>query len=177
MLLMWLCDARSRNIPVNGLLLMKRAAQLAAVLGHDDDITFSDGWLKRSKARHSVTFMQVRSECNCMSVNAIAKWQTNELPALLASYDEKDVFIADESGSFYKAKLNRTNTVSGSQCHGVREALVTDSFSDIVTFDNGMDNEELTEKEVRATMEGTKLSSDKDSEREDESTAVRLTCD
>ncbi|KAH7951741.1 hypothetical protein HPB52_012172 [Rhipicephalus sanguineus] len=35
-LLMWLRDAPSRNIPVNGLLLRKRAEQLAVVLGHDD---------------------------------------------------------------------------------------------------------------------------------------------
>lgn len=58
-LLMWLRDARSRDIPVNGLLLRKRAEQLAVVLGHDDGVTFSDGWLECFKARHGVTFMQV----------------------------------------------------------------------------------------------------------------------
>ncbi|KAH6932309.1 hypothetical protein HPB50_004641 [Hyalomma asiaticum] len=58
----------------------------------------------------------------------------------------------------------------------VREAFGADSFSDFVTFDNGVvDNEELTDEEVRATIEGhSELSSD-DSEHEDEFPAVRLT--
>ncbi|KAH6933277.1 hypothetical protein HPB50_013931 [Hyalomma asiaticum] len=59
----------------------------------------------------------------------------------------------------------------------VREAFGADSFSDFVTFDNGVvDNEELTDEEVRATIEGrSELSSDNDSEHEDEFPAVRLT--
>ncbi|KAH6925205.1 hypothetical protein HPB50_001649 [Hyalomma asiaticum] len=54
-LLMWLRDARARGIPLNGLLLRSRAEQLAVILGHGD-ITFSEGWLSRFKARHGVVF-------------------------------------------------------------------------------------------------------------------------
>lgn len=116
-LLMWLRDARARDIPVNGLMLRKRAEQLAVILGHND-VTFSDGWLERFKARHGVTFMQICGERNSVSVDAVAEWKENELPTFLARYDDKDIFNADESGLFYKAKPTKTYTVSGSRCHG-----------------------------------------------------------
>ncbi|KAL1427020.1 hypothetical protein MTO96_017768 [Rhipicephalus appendiculatus] len=45
----------------------------------------------------------------------------------------------------------------------LREAFGADSFSDFVTFDHGIvDNEELTDEEVRATIEGrSELSSNR----------------
>ncbi|KAH8042048.1 hypothetical protein HPB51_020161 [Rhipicephalus microplus] len=52
-LLMWLRDARSRNIPVNGLLLRKRAEQLAVVL-NQEQFQCSEGWLSRFKSRHAI---------------------------------------------------------------------------------------------------------------------------
>lgn len=50
-LLMWLRDARSRNIPVNGLLLRKRTEQLAFVF-NQEQFQCSEGWLNRFKSRH-----------------------------------------------------------------------------------------------------------------------------
>ncbi|KAH6935735.1 hypothetical protein HPB50_008676 [Hyalomma asiaticum] len=137
-LLMWLRDARSRDIPVNGLLLRKRAEQLAVVLGHDD----------------GVTFMQV-----AVSATAKAGFRQND-----GSSDEESSVPDDE-------------TSDPSVWPQVREAFKADSFSDFVTFDNGVvDNEELTDEEVRATIKGrSELSSDNDSEHKDEFPAVRLT--
>ncbi|KAH8018437.1 hypothetical protein MRX96_046853 [Rhipicephalus microplus] len=60
---MWLPDARSHDIPVNRLLLRKRAEQLAVVLRQNDGTTFSDGRLEH-KAKHGVTFTQVCGERN-----------------------------------------------------------------------------------------------------------------
>ncbi|KAL3228010.1 hypothetical protein MRX96_003941 [Rhipicephalus microplus] len=58
----------------------------------------------------------------------------------------------------------------------VREAFGADSFSDFVTFDNGVvDDEELTNEEVRATIESRCELSSYDSEQEDEFPAVKLT--
>ncbi|KAH7947511.1 hypothetical protein HPB52_012527 [Rhipicephalus sanguineus] len=45
-LLMWLRDARSQNIPINGLLLRKHAEQFAVVL-NQEQFQCSEGWLNR----------------------------------------------------------------------------------------------------------------------------------
>ncbi|KAH6925045.1 hypothetical protein HPB50_027403 [Hyalomma asiaticum] len=60
-LLMWLWDVCSRGIPVNGLLLRSRAEKLVVTLGHDD-VTFSEGWLSRFKARYNVVFSAMCGE-------------------------------------------------------------------------------------------------------------------
>ncbi|KAH6937103.1 hypothetical protein HPB50_025564 [Hyalomma asiaticum] len=82
-LLMWLRDACSCGIPVNGFLLESRTEQLAVTLGHDD-ITFSEGWLSHFKARHGVVFSAMCGERDSINESVLSDWQTNRLPALLA---------------------------------------------------------------------------------------------
>lgn len=116
-LLMWLRDARARGIPVNGLLLRSRAEQLAVILGHGD-VTFSEGWLSRFKARHGVVFSAMCGERDSVNESVVSDWQTNRLPALLAKYEDRNIFNADESGLVYKARPSKTYTFSGEKCHG-----------------------------------------------------------
>uniref|UniRef100_A0A147BDF0 Putative tick transposon n=1 Tax=Ixodes ricinus TaxID=34613 RepID=A0A147BDF0_IXORI len=116
-LLMWLRDARARGIPVNGLLLRSRAEQLAAILGHGD-VTFSEGWLSRFKARHGVVFSEMCGERDSVDQTVVSEWQKNRLPALLAKYEDRNIFNADESGLVYKARPSKTYTFSGERCHG-----------------------------------------------------------
>lgn len=82
-LLIWPHDARSRDIPVNGLLLRKRAEPLAAILGHDDFLC-SDGWLSRFKARHGVTFKCISGESDGVDDGVVANWKNQSLPGLFA---------------------------------------------------------------------------------------------
>lgn len=102
-LLMWLHDAQARNIPVNGLLLRKRAEQLVVVLGNDD-VTFSNGPFQGEAWRDVHASL---GEFNSASVDAITEWKANVLPMFLARYEDKDIFNSDESGLFYKTKPNR----------------------------------------------------------------------
>ncbi|KAH8039484.1 hypothetical protein HPB51_007386 [Rhipicephalus microplus] len=58
----------------------------------------------------------------------------------------------------------------------VREAFRADSFSDFVTFDSDVvEHEELTDEEVRATIETRSQLSQDESEQKDESPAVKQT--
>ncbi|KAL3234209.1 hypothetical protein MRX96_022644 [Rhipicephalus microplus] len=55
-------------------------------------------------------------------------------------------------------------------------AFGADSFCNFVTFDNGVDNEELPDEEATAMIRGRcEMSSDNNSEHEGESPTVRLT--
>lgn len=59
----------------------------------------------------------------------------------------------------------------------IRETFGAESFSDFVSFDDCVvDNEELTDEDLRATIEGrAELSSDNDSEQEGEPQKAKLT--
>lgn len=116
-LLIWLHDARSRCIPVNGILLRKRAEQLALILGADE-FKCSEGWLNRFKSRHGITFKCISGESDSVDDGVVADWVGESLPALLAGYEPRNVFNADESGLFYKLKPGRTYCFAGDPCHG-----------------------------------------------------------
>lgn len=116
-LLIWPHDARSRDIPVNGLLLRKRAEPLAAILGHDDFLC-SDGWLSRFKARHGVTFKCISGESDGVDDGVVANWKNQPLPGLLAGYEPHNISNADERGPYYKMRPGNTCSLSGEPCHG-----------------------------------------------------------
>lgn len=115
-LLVWLRDARSRNIPVNGFLLRKRAEQLSVILGQDD-FKCSEGWLNRFKSRHGISFKCMSGESASVD-DSVVDWKTQSLPEILEGYEPRDVFNADESGLFYKMRPGKTYGFSGDPCHG-----------------------------------------------------------
>lgn len=120
-LLMWLRDARSRNIPVNGLLLRKRAEQLAVVL-NQEQFQCSEGWLSRFKSRHAIAFKCLSGESASVDDTVVADWIADVLPAHLEGYAPRDVFNADESGIFYKLKPGKTFCFGDDTCHGGKKS-------------------------------------------------------
>ncbi|KAH8042288.1 hypothetical protein HPB51_021372 [Rhipicephalus microplus] len=88
-LLMWLRDARSRNIPVNGLLLRKRAEQLAVVL-NQEQFQCSEGWLSRFKSRHAIAFKCLSGESASVDDTVVADWIADVLPAHIEGYAPRD---------------------------------------------------------------------------------------
>ena len=54
----WFKNARSNNIPVNGIIIKEKALNLAKSLELTDFRVF-DGWLDKWKQRHNVTFKAV----------------------------------------------------------------------------------------------------------------------
>lgn len=65
-------EAWAQDIPANGLLLRKLVKQIAIALGHDY-VSFSNGCLDRFKVRHAMTFMQVCSEWDNVSLDIISE--------------------------------------------------------------------------------------------------------
>lgn len=106
-LLLWLRDALAKNIPVNGVLLRKRAEQLAFLLDCAD-FKCSEGWLDRFKARNGISFKCISGESDSVDLNCVSSWKDSKLPQLLHGYSPDDVFNADESGLFYKLRPGKT---------------------------------------------------------------------
>nr|XP_037290390.1 tigger transposable element-derived protein 4-like [Rhipicephalus microplus] len=143
-LLMWLRDARSRNIPVNGLLLRKREEQLAVVL-NQEQFQCSEGWLSRLKSRHAIAFKCLFGKSASVDDTVVADWIADVLPAHLEGYTPQDVFNADESGIFYKFKPGKTFCFGDDTCHGGKKSKERISVLFCCNMD-GSEKEKLLQK-------------------------------
>lgn len=52
--------------------------------------------------RNKVTFKDVAGESNAVTTDMVSAWFETTLPTLLANYDLRDIFNADEFGLFYQ---------------------------------------------------------------------------
>lgn len=120
-LLIWFKQARALNIPVSGPILKEKAKKLALVLGYVE-FQCSDGWLDRFKKRNGITFRAICGESNAVPEIAVNDWLTNKLPRMLAAYEPKDVFNADEMGLFYRLTPEKTFAFKGESCHGGKKS-------------------------------------------------------
>jgi hypothetical protein len=120
-LLKWFRLARTQNIPVGGLLLREKADKFAKKLGHNS-FQCSVGWLDRFKSRHGIVFRDVCGEAASVDEDVVTHWSGTALPALIASYEPRDVFNADETGIFYRLLPDKTMCFKGDTCHGGKQS-------------------------------------------------------
>ena len=78
----------------------------------------SNGWLSRYKQRHDIQLRIISGESGAVTPEQTDYWSTITLPKLLADYDPKDIFNADESGLFYKLLPEKSLVMKGDHCHG-----------------------------------------------------------
>jgi len=122
-LMMWFKQARALNIPLSGPVLVAKASQLAAELGHSD-FKCSDGWLTRFKSRHDITFRTISGEAAAVDTDVVHQWQQDVLGPLLRRYSADDVYNADETGLFYQMLPSKSMMIKGDQCSGGKHSKV-----------------------------------------------------
>ncbi|KAL3875032.1 hypothetical protein ACJMK2_037974 [Sinanodonta woodiana] len=95
-LLKWFAQARSRQIPIYGLLLLEKTNQLANGSGlHDFNAT--NGWLERCKTRNGIQFKRQHDKKQDADDSGSERWITDVLPEILKDHQPKDIFNADEN--------------------------------------------------------------------------------
>ncbi|GBO40494.1 hypothetical protein AVEN_79255-1, partial [Araneus ventricosus] len=61
---------------------------------------------------------KVVGEAASVCSSDINHWMQNVWPDIIRSYDEKDIFHADETGLFYKLAPNQTLKLKAEKCAG-----------------------------------------------------------
>lgn len=120
-LVLWFQQMLSKNVPINGPLMMEKAKQLALELGFDD-FDPSPSWLERLKKRHNIKKLAVSGEKAAADHTGATEWITNIYPSIVKDWDKNDIFNADETGLFYKATPNSTLAFGGSEATGGKTA-------------------------------------------------------
>ncbi|KAH7950164.1 hypothetical protein HPB49_020378 [Dermacentor silvarum] len=115
-LLLWIQDARSKNIPLSGPLVLARARQLSFGLGIEFEA--SQGWFNHFKRRHGISYKAVCGESRAADKNAVRQWKDGTLQTLLRGRKACDVFNLDESGIFFKMLPGKTFCLAGQDFSG-----------------------------------------------------------
>lgn len=119
----WMANARSRNIPISGPILMAKAKHFAVLLDQED-FKPSGGWLQRFRARYGINYRRIVGESASMDFSGREAWLEEHLPIIFKSYAERDIYNGDETGLFYQLLPSATLTLKGENCAGGKHSKV-----------------------------------------------------
>ena len=74
--------------------------------------------------RHGITFKEVSGESENVTKEMTAPWEEATLPTILARYQLRDIFNANEFGLFYKALPSKSLHFQGKRCSGGNHSKV-----------------------------------------------------
>jgi len=113
----WFKLQRSRNIPMNGGIIIAKAKEFAKAFGNFE-FTGSVGWLEKWKRRHNITFRVISGESASVNDECLDNWLSNKWPKLCQGYTPAEIFNCDETGLFYKMLPNKSLHFANEKCPG-----------------------------------------------------------
>ena len=119
----WFKDAPSNNIPVNGIIIKKKAMSLGKSLELTDFLA-SDGWLDKWKQRHNVTFKAVSEEENAVTPEMTASWSETYLSTIFSEYELKDIYNVDDLDLSYQTLPDKSLDYKHEHCSGGKHSKV-----------------------------------------------------
>ncbi|XP_060879159.1 tigger transposable element-derived protein 4-like [Metopolophium dirhodum] len=96
----WFSLITSRGVRVSAPMLKCKAEELSRKIGNNQFIA-TDGWLSRWKNRHEIKFKRVHGEKDESASN---DWKVDRLKINLNDFSPDNIFNADETGLYYRAK-------------------------------------------------------------------------
>ncbi|XP_064652892.1 uncharacterized protein LOC135503304 isoform X1 [Lineus longissimus] len=114
----WMEQCKLNKLPINGIVIQKKAERLAKKLGHVQ-FKASNGWLDRFKARNAVNLKEFSGKSADMSSavdEPIYEWKELCLPVLIREYEACDIFVCAGGGILFGLLPNEIAAAHGEQC-------------------------------------------------------------
>lgn len=105
------------GVNIDGTVLREKAEDLALSLGLSN-FQASSGWVHRFKVRHGLIYKTGSGEGRKVDEGVVNDWTATTLPSLIAGYEPRDVFNADEAGLFYILQPEKSLCYKGEVCQG-----------------------------------------------------------
>src|SRR5437764_4221599 len=105
-LTVWLDKALQAKLVLTESILTTKALDFA-VLCNEEKFKASNGWLDNFKKRHNLRQYNIHGEASSAPIQDLDSMR-GRLRQTLRDYDPKDIFNCDETGLFWKMKLNHT---------------------------------------------------------------------
>lgn len=120
-LLTWFKEVTAAGVNVDGKVMREKADEIALAL-QIDGFQASGGWLHRFKTRHGLVYKSVCGESKKADETVVNDWLVETLPSLIAGFEPRNVFNADEAGLFFNLQPEKSLCLKGEPCHGGKKS-------------------------------------------------------
>ncbi len=104
----WTSQVVAAGLPLTDAILQQKGIELAQMLDiNEDQLKFTNGWVYRFKKRNGLQKIKFSGEANSAPLATLPE-ERLKLRALLAAYDEENIYNADETGLFFQMEPNQT---------------------------------------------------------------------
>ncbi|CAB4404871.1 unnamed protein product [Rhizophagus irregularis] len=103
----WTSQAVTSGVPLTDGILQQKGLELAEMLNVEDQLKCANGWVYRFKLRNGLQKVHVLGKAKSAPLESLSK-ERIRLRALLAKYNEEDIYNADETGLFFRMEPNQT---------------------------------------------------------------------
>ncbi|KAH8010001.1 hypothetical protein HPB51_024351 [Rhipicephalus microplus] len=119
-LLTWFKEVTAAGVNIDGKVLREKADEFALAL-HIDEFQASGGWLQRFETRHAPVYKSLCGEAKKADEADVSDW-LEKLPSLIAEYEPRDIFNADEAGLFFNLQPEKSLCLKGEACRGGKKS-------------------------------------------------------
>lgn len=118
----WFFDSRAKGLPITGPILLK-ACSLGFMLSHED---FKPGCAKalaprqRFEDRHSISYKNIVGNAASPDDESLQPWLGKHLDRIFATYADRNICNADETGPFYRLLPTKTLPSKDEKCVGAK---------------------------------------------------------
>ena len=120
-ILTWLKEMRRRSVPLSGPIVQEKAREFAVKLGIENFLA-SNRWLELFKKRNGLAFKTVCGEAASVDEGVVEDWIREKLPRIIANYEPRNIFNADESALFFRMLPSKTLAEKSDPCIGDKKS-------------------------------------------------------
>jgi len=103
----WTSQAIADGVPLTDMILQQKGLEFAKTLNIEDHLKCANGWVYRFKLRNGLQRVNFSGEANSAPLETLLE-ERLRLRALLAKYNEENIYNADETGLFFRMEPNQT---------------------------------------------------------------------
>ena len=103
---LWFKEKVLQGARLDGAILKEKANEIGKEKGLENFVA-THGWLGRWKKRHEIVFKKEHGEKAEADFQGANEWKNTVLPEIFATFEDRDIYNADESGLYYRGFPDR----------------------------------------------------------------------